>query len=123
YVTGFAKAMNRIYEVPEGRPIWKLRPWTYLLTFVILVLVAVAVLLLVISGPVADTVGQVLGVVSAAVTVWNIVRWPVLLGVVIVIVALLYYATPNVRQPRFRWISNGAVVAILAAALATVGFG
>lgn len=122
YVTGFAKAMNRIYEIPEGRPIWKLRPWTYLLTLIILVLVALATVLLVVSGPVADSIGEMLGLGSAAVTAWNIAKWPVLVGVVILIVALLYYATPNVKQPKFRWISVGAVVAILVAALATAGF-
>ena len=123
YVTGFAKAMNRVYEIPEGRPIWKLRPWTYLLTLVLLLLVALAVLILVISGPVAETVGQLIGLGSVALTVWSIAKWPVLLGVVIVVIALLYYAAPNVKQPKFRWISIGALLAIVIAALATVGFG
>ncbi|MEE6287962.1 YihY/virulence factor BrkB family protein [Georgenia sp. MJ173] len=123
YVTGFAKAMNRIYEIPEGRPIWKLRPWTYLLTLVLLLLVAVAVVILVVSGPVAQTVGDLIGLGSTAVTVWSIAKWPVLLVVVIVIIALLYYGAPNVKQPKMRWISIGAVLAIVIAALATVGFG
>ena len=123
YVTGFAKAMNKIYEIPEGRPVWKLRPWTYLLTLVLLLLVAAAVVILVVSGPVAESVGELIGLGSTAVTVWNIAKWPVLLVIVIVIIALLYYAAPNVKQPKFRWISVGAVVAIVVAALATVGFG
>ena len=123
YVTGFAKAMNRIYEIPEGRPIWKLRPWTYLLTLVLLLLVALAVVILVVSGPVAQAVGDLIGLGSTAVTVWNIAKWPVLLVIVIVIIALLYYAAPNVKQPKFRWISIGAVIAIVIAAIATVGFG
>jgi len=123
YVTAFAKAMNRIYEVPEGRPIWKLRPWTYLLTLVLLLLVAVAVVILVVSGPVAQTVGDVVGLGSTAVTVWNIAKWPVLLLVVVVVIALLYYATPNVKQPKLRWISIGAVIAIVVAALATLALG
>ncbi|WP_324649808.1 YihY/virulence factor BrkB family protein [Georgenia sp. H159] len=123
YVTGFAKAMNKIYEIPEGRPIWKLRPWTYLLTLVLLLLVAVAVVILVVSGPVAETVGELVGLGSTAVTVWNIAKWPVLLLVVIIVIALLYYAAPNVKQPKFRWISMGAVIAIVVAALATAAFG
>ncbi|MBD8063561.1 YihY/virulence factor BrkB family protein [Oceanitalea stevensii] len=123
YVTGFAKAMNRIYEVPEGRPVWKLRPWTYLLTLVLLLLVALAIVILVVSGPVAQSVGDLIGLGSTAVTVWNIAKWPVLLVVVIVIIALLYYGAPNVKQPKLKWISVGAVIAIVVAALATVGLG
>ncbi|HLV06001.1 MAG TPA: YhjD/YihY/BrkB family envelope integrity protein [Actinomycetaceae bacterium] len=123
YVTGFAKAMNTIYEIPEGRPVWKLRPWTYLLTLVLLLLVAVAVVILVVSGPVAQAVGDLVGLGSTAVTVWGIAKWPVLLVIVVVIIALLYYAAPNVKQPKFRWISTGAVIAIVVAALATAGFG
>lgn len=123
YVTGFAKAMNRIYEVPEGRPVWKLRPWTYLLTLILLLLVALAVVILVVSGPVAQSVGDLIGLGSTAVTVWSIAKWPVLLVIVIVIIALLYYGAPNVKQPKLKWISVGAVIAIVIAALATVGFG
>ncbi|WP_152188082.1 YihY/virulence factor BrkB family protein [Georgenia satyanarayanai] len=123
YVTAFAKAMNRIYEIPEGRPIWKLRPWTYLLTLVLLLLVAAAVVILVVSGPVAQTVGDLIGLGSTAVTVWNIAKWPVLLLIVILIITLLYYGAPNVKQPKIRWISLGAVIAIVVAALATVGIG
>src|SRR5690606_1484967 len=123
YVTGFAKAMNRIYEVPEGRPVWKLRPWTYLLTLVLLLLVALAIVILVVSGPVAQSVGDLIGLGSTAVTVWNIAKWPVLLVVVIVIIALLYYGAPNVKQPKLKWISVGAVIAIVVAALGTVGLG
>jgi len=123
YVTAFAKAMNKIYEIPEGRPVWKLRPWTYLLTLVLLVLVALAVVILVVSGPVAQTVGDLIGLGSTAVTVWNIAKWPVLLLIVIIIIALLYYGAPNVKQPKIKWISIGAVIAIVIAALATVGLG
>jgi membrane protein len=106
--------MNRIYEVEEGRPIWKLRPLQLAIT-VILVVVAAGVLAgLVVSGPVAQSVGKVIGVGATAVTVWNVVKWPVMLVIVALLVALLYYATPNVRQPKFRWISVGAGIAIIA---------
>jgi len=123
YVGAFGRAMNRVYEVGEGRPVWKLRPAMLLLTTVLVVLVAIALLGLALTGPVADSVGRALGVGSTAVVVFDIVKWPVILAVVVLVVALLYYATPNVRQPRFRWVSPGALLAILTWALATVGFG
>jgi membrane protein len=123
YVGAFGRALNRVYEVGEGRPVWKLRPVMLLLTAVLVVLVAVALLGLALTGPVADAVGSALGVGSTVVVVFDIVKWPVILGVVVLVVALLYYATPNVRQPRFRWVSPGAVLAIVTWGLATVGFG
>ncbi|WP_208006730.1 YihY/virulence factor BrkB family protein [Aeromicrobium phragmitis] len=123
YVNAFSRAMNRIYEIGEGRPIWKLRPMMLLITLVALILIAVAAVALVVSGPVAEAVGDALGVGSAAVTAWNIAKWPGVLVVVVVVVAILYYATPNVQQPKFRWLSVGAVVAILTWIVASVGFG
>ncbi|MEP9384888.1 YihY/virulence factor BrkB family protein [Nocardioides sp. KR10-350] len=123
YVGAFGRAMNRIYQVPEGRPIWKLRPLMLLLTLVTVLLTALVALALVLTGPAASAVGNAIGLGSTAVTVWNIAKWPVLLVAVILIVALLYYATPNVRQPKFRWISVGAVVAIVVWIIASVGLG
>jgi membrane protein len=123
YVNAFGRAMNRVYEVDEGRPIWKLRPLMIVITVVLLLLVALTAIGLVVSGPVAEAIGSTIGVGSLAVTVWNIAKWPVILGIVVVIVAILYHATPNVRQPKFRWISVGAVVAILTWVLASAAFG
>lgn len=123
YLGAFGRAMNRIYEIEEGRPFWKLRPMMLLLTIVALVLLAVAAVALVVSGPVAQAIGDVLGVGSTLVTVWNIAKWPVILIVVIVLVAVLYYATPNIKQPKFRWLSVGATVAIVVWILASIGFG
>jgi membrane protein len=123
YVGAFGRAMNRIYETGEGRPVWKLRPAMLLLTALLVVLVAVALLALIVSGPVADSVGDSLGAGSTTVLVFNIVKWPLILLVVVLIVALLYYFTPNVRQPRFRWVSIGAVLAILVWAAASAAFG
>ena len=102
YVGAFGRAMNRIYEVGEGRPVWKLRPAMLLLTALLVVLVAAALLGLLVTGPVAEEIGDALGVGSTAVLVFDIVKWPVIAGVVVAIVAMLYYFTPNVRQPRFR---------------------
>ncbi|WP_127130181.1 YihY/virulence factor BrkB family protein [Georgenia sp. SYP-B2076] len=122
YVNAFSRAMNRMYEIPEGRPFWKLRPTMYVLTAVMLVLVALAGVLLVVSGPIARAIGDAIGLGPAAVTAWNIAKWPVLLAVVIVIIALLYYVTPNIKQPKFHWISIGAIIAIVIGALASLAF-
>ena len=113
YVGAFGRAMNRIYEIGEGRPIWKLRPAMLLLTVILVALAAAVLLTLVLTGPVALAVGEALGLGSTGVLLWEIAKWPVLLAVVVLIVALLYYATPNIRQPRFRWVSLGAVLAIV----------
>lgn len=123
YVGAFGRSMNRIYEIDEGRPIWKLRPTMLLVTLVTVVLTALVAVGLVVTGPAAQAVGNAVGLGSTALTVWNIAKWPVMLVVVILIVALLYYATPNVKQPRLRWISVGAVVAILTWVVASVLFG
>jgi membrane protein len=123
YVGAFGRALNRIYERGEGRPVWKLRPAMLLLTAVLVVLVAVALAGLVISGPVTGAVGDAIGIGSTAQTVFSIVKWPLIAAVVVLIVAMLYYFTPNVRQPKFRWISVGAVVAIVVWALASAAFG
>ena len=122
YVGAFSRAMNRIYEIEEGRPFWKLRPVMLLLTLIAVTLAAIALLMLIVSGPVAESIGNVIGLGSTAVTVWSIAKWPVLAVIVIVVVALLYYATPNVQQPKFRWVSVGAGVAILVWVLASVAF-
>lgn len=123
YIGAFGRAMNRIYEVEEGRPVWKLRPLQLLLTLVGLIAAAAVAFLLAVSGPIAEAVGNVIGAGSTAQTVWNIARWPVVLVFVVLAVAVLYHSSPNVKQPNFRWISVGAGVAILAWVIASVGFG
>ncbi|MEV7396988.1 YihY/virulence factor BrkB family protein [Aeromicrobium sp. NPDC092404] len=123
YVGAFGRAMNRVYDIGEGRPIWKLRPVQLLVTLISLVLVAIAAAALVLTGPVAEAVGEQIGLGSTAILIWDIAKWPVLLGVVVLVVALLYYATPNVKQPKFRWISVGAVFAIVVWIIASAAFG
>ncbi|HEV7852079.1 MAG TPA: YihY/virulence factor BrkB family protein [Mycobacterium sp.] len=123
YIGAFGRAMNRIYEIDEGRPVWKLRPLQLVLTLAGLVLVAAVAIMLVISGPVAEAVGNAIGAGSVAVTAWNIAKWPVILVCVVLAVAVLYYSTPNVKQPKFRWISVGAAFAILIWIAASVLFG
>ena len=123
YIGAFGRAMNRIYEVEEGRAFWKLRPQQLLLTTGALIIVAAVALLLAVSGPVAEAIGDFLGLGATALTAWNIARWPVLLILVVLGVATLYYAAPNVRQPKFRWISVGATIAIVTWVLASLSFG
>ncbi len=123
YVGAFGRAMNKIYEVDEGRPFWKLRPINLAITLVTVLLAAMVLLGLVVTGPFAQELGETIGVGDTAVTVWNIVKWPIMVLVVVLLVAVLYYATPNVRQPKFRWISVGAGLAILVWILASLAFG
>lgn len=123
YVGAFGRGMNRIYQIDEGRPVWKLRPVMLLVTLVTVLLAALVALALVLTGPAAQAVGDAVGLGSTAVLVWNIAKWPVMLAVVVLIVALLYYATPNVQQPKFRWISVGALLAIVVWVAASALFG
>jgi membrane protein len=122
YVGAFGRAMNRVYEIDEGRPFWKLRPLMLLITLVAVVLSALVLVMLVVSGPLAQSIGDKIGLGDAAQTAWSIAKWPVLLVMVMIVVAVLYYATPNVKQPKFKWISVGAAIAILIWVLASVAF-
>ena len=123
YVGAFGRAMNKVYEVDEGRPFWKLRPLNLAITVVSVLLAAMVLLGLVLTGPFADELGETLGLGDTTVTVWNIVKWPIMLLVVVFLVALLYYASPNIKQPKFRWVSVGAGLAIVVWILASLGFG
>jgi membrane protein len=123
YVSAFSRAMNRIYEIEEGRPFYKLRPLQMLITLFAVALIAVVGLALVVSGPLARALGNAIGLGDAAVTTWQIAKWPILVAIVIVIIAVLFYVTPNVKQPKFRWMSLGAFVALVVWILASVGFG
>ncbi|GAA1841818.1 YihY/virulence factor BrkB family protein [Agromyces salentinus] len=122
YVGAFSRAMNEIYEIEEGRPIWKLRPMQLVVTIITLVLIVVIAVILVVSGPVTEAIGDALGLGEAVEVVWEIAKWPLLALAVILAIAILYYATPNAKQPKFRWISLGAVVAIVALVIVSAGF-
>jgi membrane protein len=122
YVGAFMRASNAIYEVEEGRPFWKLRPLQIVITLVMVILVALCAVALVISGPIAKAVGDAIGLGDTAVTVWNIAKWPVMLVVIMTLVAFLYYVAPNVKQPKFRWISPGGIFAVVLWILASAGF-
>ncbi len=122
YVGGFMRASNIIYETPEGRPIWKLRPLQMLVTLITVILAAVVALSLVLTGPIVQAVAAPLGLGSAAVTAWNYAKWPVLLVIVLAIVALLYYATPNVKLRGLKWVLPGALFALVIWLIASVAF-
>jgi membrane protein len=122
YVGGFARASNAIYEVEEGRPFWKLRPLQIAITLVMILLLAASSLAVVVTGPLARRVGDVVGVGDAAVTAWDVAKWPVILLVMFVMLALLYYAAPNVRQRGVRWITPGGVLAVVLWIVASAGF-
>lgn len=122
YVGAFSRAMNRIWEIDEGRPLWKRKPAHLAVTLLAVALVVIAVALLIVSGPVARAVGEALGIGETGLLIWQIAKWPLLAVVVVFFVAVLYYFTPNTEQPRFRWVSAGAVIAILALVLASLGF-
>lgn len=122
YIGAFMRATNAIYEVREGRPFWKLRPLQIAMTLIAVLAVALVAVALVVTGPLARAIGDQVGLGDTAVTVWSIAKWPVMLVVVSLLFAGLYYLAPNVRQPRFRWITPGGVVAVLIWVIASAGF-
>jgi membrane protein len=122
YVGAFMRAANIIYETPEGRPFWKLRPLQILVTLVMLILLALVALALVLTGPVVTAVAGPLGIGSTAVTVWDIAKWPVLLAVVVTMFAVLFYSAPNVKLAGFKWVTPGALLAIVLWLVASAAF-
>ncbi|HEV7614945.1 MAG TPA: YihY/virulence factor BrkB family protein [Solirubrobacterales bacterium] len=122
YVGAFIRASNIIYETPEGRPFWKLRPLQLLVTLVMVVTLALLALALVLTGPVVEAVAGPLGIGDTAVAIWDIAKWPVMAAIFILMVDLLYYASPNAKLRGFRWVTPGAVVAIVAWIVTSAGF-
>jgi len=122
YVGAFMRASNRIYGVKEGRPFWKLRPLQIAVTLAMVLLVALVVVALVLSGPVAKSVGRAVGLTDTAVALYGLAKWPVLVAVVLTMLSLLYYASPNVRLPGFRWITPGGMLAVALWIVASIGF-
>src|SRR5688572_22351554 len=122
YVGAFMRASNSIYERDEGRPFWKLRPLQVLVTLILVLMAALVVLALIVSGPVAEAIGSAVGLGDTAVMVWDIAKWPVLLVVVMLMLAILYWSAPNAKPAGFRWISPGSVVAVLVWIVASAGF-
>ncbi|MFE5599155.1 YihY/virulence factor BrkB family protein [Streptomyces coelicoflavus] len=122
YVAAFIRAANAVYDMPEGRPVWKVLPLRVALTVVLLVLAVVSALIVVFTGSLAQQAGTALGIGDTALTVWSIAKWPVLVLLVTFMIAILYWAAPNARVKGFKWISPGSLVALLIWLLASAGF-
>lgn len=122
YVAAFMRASNTIYDVPEGRPIWKTLPIRLFVTVIVGVLLAASALLVVATGELATRFGRVIGVGDTPVMIWSIAKWPVLLVLVSVVFALLYWASPNAKQTGFRWLTPGGLLAVLVWIAASIGF-
>ncbi|MFF0468059.1 YihY/virulence factor BrkB family protein [Micromonospora zamorensis] len=123
FIGAFTRASNAVYGVQEGRPVWKLRPLQIGMAALSLVLLAVVALALIVSGPVTDAVGDLINAGGLARTVWSVAKWPVLAMIMMALLSLLFWIAPNVRQPRFRWLTPGGAVALVSWAVASFGFG
>ena len=122
YVAAFMRASNAIYDVGEGRPIYKTLPVRLGITVVLVILLAVTAIGVAVTGPLAQEVGDLVGLGSTAVTAWDIAKWPVLFLIVSFMFAFLYWAAPNVRQPGFRWISPGGLLGVAIWLVASAAF-
>jgi membrane protein len=122
YIAAFMRASNVVWDVEEGRPFWKTIPLRLGVTLLMLVLLAISAVAVVLTGPIAERVGELIGVGGTAVTIWDIAKWPALILIVSFMFALLYWVAPNVRQPGFRWVSPGGIVAVLLWIVASAAF-
>jgi membrane protein len=122
YIAAFMRASNAIYDMPEGRPIWKTLPVRVGLTVLLIVLTVISAVAVTLTGSLASEAGSLIGLGDTAVTVWDIAKWPVLLLLVSFMFAVLYWAAPNVKQPGFRWISPGGILAVVGWVIASAAF-
>ncbi len=122
YIAGFMRASNVIWDVREGRPVWKTVPLRLAVTLITVLLLTLSAIAVIVTGSLARQVGGVIGVSSGAVTAWDIAKWPVMVLFVSLMLSILYYASPNVRQPGFRWVTPGGVFAVLLWILVSAAF-
>ena len=122
YIGAFMRASNAIYDVPEGRPVWKTLPIRVGVTAVIGIMLILSAVIVVFTGDLARVVGDTIGLGSAAVTTWNIAKWPVLVILVSLMFAILYWASPNAKTGGFRWVSPGGIFAVVLWVIASVAF-
>jgi membrane protein len=122
YVGAFIRASNAIYETGEGRPFYKLRPLQMAITLVMVLLITLCLAAIIITGPITSKVGQAIGLGNTGQTVFDIVKWPVILLVVSVMFSMLYYVAPNVKQPGFKWFTPGGLLAVVIWLVASAAF-
>ncbi|WP_411104187.1 YihY/virulence factor BrkB family protein [Streptomyces sp. cmx-4-9] len=122
YIAAFMRASNAVYDVPEGRPMWKVLPVRLALTVTLMVLACVSALIVVFTGGLAQQAGSALGIGDTALTVWSIAKWPVLVLLVTIMIALLYWAAPNAKGRGFKWVTPGSFLALLIWMAASAGF-
>ena len=122
YVGTFMRASNVVYETPEGRPFWKLRPLQMAVTLVMVLLLALLAVGIVMTGPLVEAVAGPLGISDTAVSVWNIAKWPVIAALFVLMIGILYYAAPNVKQRGFKWVTPGSVLALVVWIVASAAF-
>jgi membrane protein len=122
YVAAFMRASNVVWDVEEGRPFYKTVPVRLAVTFITVVLLTLSAAAVVFTGSLAGKLGNLIGVGSTGVQVWDIAKWPVLALIVVLILAILYYTGPNVRQPGFRWVTPGGLVAVVLWIVASAAF-
>jgi membrane protein len=122
YVGAFMRASNVIYETPEGRTFWKLRPLQLLMTLAMVILMAIVALGLLLTGSIVDAIAEPIGLSSTATTIWNFAKWPALAGLFTLMIAVLYYASPNVKVRGFKWVTPGSILALVVWIVASAAF-
>ncbi|WP_031163701.1 YihY/virulence factor BrkB family protein [Streptosporangium roseum] len=123
YVGAFMRAANVMYEMPEGRPVWKTLPLRLGITAVLVILMAIGSVAVVFTGGLAEQAGKVLGIGETGLAIWGVAKWPILVIIVALVLALLYWAAPNVQHPGFRWITPGSMIAVVLWIAASAAFG
>ncbi|MFE9441434.1 YihY/virulence factor BrkB family protein [Streptomyces sp. NPDC006602] len=122
YVAAFIRTSNAVYDIPEGRPVWKVMPLRLALTVLLMILAVVSALIVIFTGSLAQQAGKVLGIEDTVITVWSIAKWPVLAFLVSLMIAILYWASPNAKVRGFRWITPGSFLALVIWLIASAGF-
>ncbi|MFE1830347.1 YihY/virulence factor BrkB family protein [Streptomyces yangpuensis] len=122
YVAAFIRSANAVYDVPEGRPVWKLLPLRLALTVTLMALVCAGAVIVVFTGGLARRAGTALGVGDTGLAVWSIAKWPALVLLVTIMIALLYWAAPNAKGRGFKWVTPGSLLALLIWMIASAGF-